>query len=275
MQAVINDVLMSWREQGSGEPIIFVHAFPFHSGMWDGQLAALPAGWRGIAPDLRGFGKSTAAGDGPYTMDLFADDLVALMDHLGLDHAVVCGLSMGGYASMAFYRKHPTRVRALILCNTRAGADSEEGRQNRLALAARVRSDGVRAAVESMSPKLFSDHIRKTAPGVVSAAQQIMMSNAPESVARALEGMAQRPNSEPMLRSIEVPTIIGHGEDDATIAPGEAQILARGIRGSRIKLLPQVGHLSNLESPSEFNRVTGEFLELLPPFFSPIKFALS
>ena len=80
LQAVINDVLMSWREQGSGEPIVYVHAFPFHSAMWDGQLAALPAGWRGIAPDLRGFGKTSAAGDGPYTMDLFADDLAALCE---------------------------------------------------------------------------------------------------------------------------------------------------------------------------------------------------
>jgi pimeloyl-ACP methyl ester carboxylesterase len=273
LQAVINEVLMHWREQGSGEPVLFIHAFPFHGGMWDGQLAALPAGWRGIAPDLRGFGKTSGSGTGPYTMDLFADDLAALLDYLQLDHAVICGLSMGGYAALAFYRKHAPRVRALILCSTRAGADTEEGKQNRRALAARVRADGVRAAVESMLPRLVSDQTRLHDPNKLVVAQQLMLSNQPDAVARALEGLALRPDSEPLLRHIEAPTIIVHGEDDATIPRGEAQILARGIRGSRIKLLPQVGHLPNLESPAEFNRVIGDFLQQLPPFFGVLKFA--
>ncbi len=273
MQAVINEVLMHWREQGTGEPVLFIHAFPFHGGMWDGQLSALPPGWRGIAPDLRGFGRTSGSGAGPYTMDQYADDLAGLLDYLQLEHAVLCGLSMGGYVALAFYRKYAQRVRALILCNTRAGADSEEGKQNRRALAARVRSDGVRAAAESMLPKLVSDHTRAADPNKVLVVQQLMMSNQPETVARALEGMALRPDSEPILRRIESPTIIVHGEDDATIPRGEAQILARGIRGSRIKLLPQVGHLSNLEEPGEFNRVVSDFLLQLPPFFGVLKFA--
>ncbi|MGH7460140.1 MAG: alpha/beta fold hydrolase [Longimicrobiales bacterium] len=265
--------MIYWRDQGSGEPVLFIHAFPLNGAMWDAQLAGLPPGWRGIAPDLRGFGQSAGDGDGPYTMDLFADDLAALLDHLRLDHAVVCGLSMGGYVALAFYRKYAMRVRALVLCNTRAGADSEEGKQNRRALAHRVRLDGARAAIESVMPKIVSEHTRRTEPGRVVAAHGLMESNQPEALARALEGMALRPDSEPMLRHIEVPTLIVHGEDDATIPPGEGQIMARGIRGSRIKILTQSGHLSNLENPDGFNRVLGEFLQQLPPWFGVLKFA--
>ena len=273
LQAVVNDALIQWREQGSGEPVLFIHAFPLTGAMWDSQLANLPPGWRGIAPDLRGFGQSPGAGDGPYTMDLFADDLNGLLDHLRLDHAVLCGLSMGGYIALAFYRKYASRVRALVLCNTRAGADTEEGKQNRRALAHRVRLDGARAAIESVMPKIVSEHTRRNQPSRVAAAHNIMQTNQPDALARALEGMALRPDSEPMLRTIEAPTLIVHGEDDATIPPGEGQIMARGIRGSRIKMLPQSGHLSNLENPDGFNRVLGEFLQQLPPWYGVLKFA--
>ncbi|MGH7461164.1 MAG: alpha/beta fold hydrolase [Longimicrobiales bacterium] len=263
MQEVINDILMSWREAGAGQPVLFVHAFPFHGGMWSDQLAALPAGWRGIAPDLRGFGKSAGGPQGPYTMDLFADDLAALLDHLQLPHAVICGLSMGGYTALALYRKHPSRVRALILCDTRAGADSQDAKQNRRTLAVRVRADGVGVAVETMLPKLVSDHTRSAHPDVVVKAQQLMMENRAETVARALEGMALRPDSGPLLQRIEAPAMVVHGEDDAIIPPDEAQMLARGIRGSRIALIPQAGHLSNMEKPVEFNRIMSDFLQPL------------
>jgi pimeloyl-ACP methyl ester carboxylesterase len=206
-------------------------------------------------------------------MDLFADDLAGLLDHLRLDHAVLCGLSMGGYIALAFYRKYAARVRALVLCNTRAGADTEEGKHNRRALAHRVRLDGARAAIESVMPKIVSEHTRKNQPGRVAEAHNIMQANQPEALARALEGMALRADSEPMLRNIEVPTLIVHGEDDTTIPPGEGQIMARGIRGSRIKMLAQSGHLSNLENPDGFNRVLGEFLQQLPPWYGVLKFA--
>jgi pimeloyl-ACP methyl ester carboxylesterase len=273
LQAVINGTRLSWREEGAGEPILFVHAFPFQSGFWDQQLIALPPGWRAIAPDLRGFGRSAGSGSGPYTMDLFADDLVALLDHLDLKHAVICGLSMGGYVAFSLYRRYRARARALILCSTRPGADSEEGKKNRAALAARVRTDGIRAVIDAMLPKLLSEHTIATQPDLVNFVQQLMQSNQPETIARALEGMAMRDNSEDMLRTIDVPTLIVHGEEDAIIPPGEAQLMARGIRGARIKLLPQVGHLSNLEMHSEFNRFLRDFLVQLPPFWDQLKFA--
>lgn len=273
MQAVINGTRLSWREEGSGEPILLVHAFPFNSGLWDQQLNSIPPGWRAIAPDLRGFGRSAGSGAGPYTMDLFADDLVALMDHLDLKQAVICGLSMGGYIAFSLYRRYKARTRALILCSTRPGADSEEGKKNRAALAGRVRMEGARAAVDAMLPKLLSEQSISTQPDLVGFVQQLMQSNQPESIARALEGMALREDSQDLLRGIDVPTLIVHGEDDAIIPPGEAQLMARGIRGARIKLLPQVGHLCNLEAHSEFNRFLRDFLVTMPPAWGELKFA--
>jgi 3-oxoadipate enol-lactonase len=267
LHAVINGTRLFWREEGSGEPILFVHAFPLNGGLWDQQLASLPPSWQGIAPDLRGFGRSITSGSGPQTMDLLADDLVALLDHLGLKHAVICGLSMGGYVAFSLYRRYPSRVRALILCSTRPGADSEEGKKNRAALAAKVRAEGVRAVVEAMLPKMLSEQTRASQPNLVNFVQQLIHSSQPESIARTLEGMAVRDDSQDLVPKIEVPTLIVHGEDDAIIPPGEAQLMTRGIRGARIKIMPQVGHLPNLEAAAEFNRFMKDFLENLPPFW--------
>ncbi len=206
-------------------------------------------------------------------MDLFADDLVALLDHLDLKQAVVCGLSMGGYVAFSLYHRYPARVRALILCSTRPGPDSAEGKKSRAAIAARVRAEGVRAVVETMLPKLLSEQTIATQPDLVNFVQQLMHSNQPETIARALEGMALREDFQGMVRSIDVPTLIVHGEDDAIIPPGEAQLMARGIRGAGIKLLPQAGHLTNLEAHTDFNRFLREFLEQLPPLWDQLKFA--
>ena len=273
MQDVINGVRMNWREEGSGHVILFLHAFPLHSGMWDSQLSALPAGWRGIAPDFRGFGRSAPAGEGPYTMDVFADDVAALLKHLNVSNAVVCGLSMGGYAAFSFLRRHRGMVRALALCNTRPTADTADAKQNRLQLAAKVRAEGVRVVVEAMLSKMFSDQTRQRDPDKVHMIVQMMNQNAPDAVARALEGMAARPNSEDLLRNIEVPVLILHGEDDAIIPRGDAQMMARAIRGARIHMLPEAGHLSNIEEPDEFNRFLSEFLVNLPPYFGNLKLA--
>ena len=264
---------MHWREAGSGEPIVFLHAFPFNSGMWEGQLSALPPGWRGIAPDLRGFGRTPATGAGPLLMEDFADDVIALLDHLQLPTAVLCGLSMGGYIALAAHRKYADRIRGLILSDTRATADTEEGKQARAQLAAKVRAEGAQAVVGSMLPKLLSDETHKSRPELVGEVQQMMMTASPESVARALEGMAARPTSEDLFSSIHCNVLIIHGDDDAVIPRGDAQMMARGIRGARIQLVDDAGHLPNLERPDVFNRFVGDFLGHLPPNYGSLKFA--
>lgn len=264
---------MHWREAGSGDAVVFLHAFPLNSGMWEAQLAALPGGWRGIAPDLRGFGRTAADGTGPYLMETYADDVIALMNHLELPSAVLCGLSMGGYVALAAQRKYAGRIRGLILSDTRATADTEEGKQSRHQLAAKVRAEGTRAVVEAMLPKLLSDETRKARPEAVGEVQQMMMSAPPESVARALEGMAARVNSNDLFDSIQYPVLIIHGDDDAVIPRGDGQMMARGIRGARIQLVEDAGHLPNLERPDIFNRYVGDFLGHLPPSYGLLKLA--
>ena len=158
---------MSWTETGApqGQPLILLHGFPFNATVWQPQLDAAPAGWRVIAPDLAGYGASAANG-GPLTMDAFADDVAALAQHLGIRSAVFGGLSMGGYILFALLRKQPQLVRALILSDTRAGADNPETRATRLKNATAVESNGTATFVDEMVPKLLSVRTRRIAPAV-------------------------------------------------------------------------------------------------------------
>lgn len=266
-QAGLNGITMFWREQGTGDPIVFLHAFPLHSAMWEAQLSALPDGWRGIAPDLRGFGHTTAGESGPHTMELMADDVVALLDHLGLSQVVLCGLSMGGYVAFALLRKYPERVRALILSNTRASADTEEARKGRHELAAKVRKDGAQVVVDAMLPKLISERSTKKQPELAGQVQQMILANQPEHIARALEGMAVRQSAEDLFAQVQMSVLLIHSDDDVIIPTGDAQIMARGMRGS-LRVIEDAGHLSNLEYPAVFSSYVADFLQHLPPTFS-------
>jgi 3-oxoadipate enol-lactonase len=255
-------VRLNWRTAGEGpNALVLLHGFPFNSAMWEPQLDAVPAGWRFIAPDLRGFGSSTGGGEGAYTMDVYARDTARLLDHLKVERAVICGLSMGGYVAFAFWRLFRPRVRGLVLANTRAGADTESARKGRHELIKRVEQEGARAVRDAMLPKLFSPFTRRRHPELV---EQIgaMIDVAPaDSLRRALLGMAERPNSEPVLTTIDVPMLVLVGEDDEIIAAGEGQLMARPVRGSVIERIPDAGHLTNLERPDLFNAALNHFLE--------------
>jgi 3-oxoadipate enol-lactonase len=264
MSARINGLDMDWREQGDGSPILFVHGFPFNSAMWGPQLTHMPAGWRGIAPDLRGFGAS-AGGDGDvYAMELFARDLAALLDHMDVERAVICGLSMGGYIAFEFWRLFPARVRALVLCDTRAGPDSKEARQNRERLAERVLQEGAAPVIDSLLPRLVARATQRDQPGVLELVRAMMKETPPETMARSLRGMAARADSEPLLRTIGVPALVVVGAEDAITNRGQAEFLARGIRGARLESIDEAGHLPNLEQVETFNRLLHGFLGGLP-----------
>lgn len=252
------------REAGQGDPLIFLHAFPLNSAMWGPQLAALPAGWRGIAPDLRGFGASPDGDQDVSTMELFAQDVVAMMDRLEIERAVFCGLSMGGYIAFELWRSVPERIRALILSDTRAGPDSSDAARARERLARRVEKEGVGIVVETMLPRLISSETRYTLPGVVESVKAMMLETPPATVARALRGMAIRPNSEPLLRTIRVPALVMVGAEDAITGRGQVEFLARSIPGASMETIEDAGHLPQLERPDAFNRVLREFLARLP-----------
>ncbi len=259
--------------------IVFVHGFPFDGSMWDPQLADLPDGWRGIAPDLRGFGKSALdalpgavstgkkigggvalAAEPVLTMARFADDMAAIIDERAGGQAVVCGLSMGGYVALELWRRHPERVRALVLADTRAEADDDEGRENRLRMAQTARSAGARPIARSMLPSLLSEATRTSAPELVARVEAMILGTPPETLIAALAGMAARHDMTATLPGIAVPTLVLVGAEDAiTPSPG-ARRMAMAIPAARVQEIAGAGHLSNLEKPGIFNRALAEFL---------------
>ena len=254
--AKINGIELAYRDEGVGQPIVLIHAFPLNGAMWERQVAEFASRHRLIAPDLRGFGQS-ARGSGAASLDQHADDLDALLGHLGIENAAVAGLSMGGYISFALWRRHRDRIAALILADTRAGADTEEGKQGREKNARLAEEQGPGAIADQMLPKLLSagasavlrDEVRRT-----------IEANDRAGVAAALRAMAARPDSTSLLATIDVPTLVIVGAEDALTPPSEAQAMFDAIPGCRIVEIPGAGHLSNLEAPEAFNDALDEFL---------------
>ncbi len=189
-------------DQGSGPPVLLVHAFPLDHSMWDAQIAALASRHRVIAPDLRGFGQSPVS-EGTVTMEQFADDLAGLLDGLGVSEPVVyCGLSMGGYIGWQFYRKHPARVRAMILCDTRAVADTPEARAARIEMIDRVLREGPEPVAQTMIPKLLAGSTLGTHPEVAASVHRMIVANDPRGIAAAARGMFERPDATELLSEI-------------------------------------------------------------------------
>jgi 3-oxoadipate enol-lactonase len=240
--------------------VLFVHGFPFDGSMWREALAALPAGWRGLAPDLRGFGGTSPPGEDAYGMERHAADLVGLLDAEGVGRAVVCGLSMGGYIAFALRRLAPDRVAALILADTRAGPDTEEARRGRYELAQRVLREGRQPVIDGMLPKLLAESTPAARPELVERVEAMMRRAAPAAIAAALHGMAERPDATPDLPRIDVPTLVVVGGEDAITPPAEAEKMASLIPGARLELVPGAGHLTPIEQPESFGRAMAEFL---------------
>jgi len=255
-KATINGIDVAYHDEGTGQPILFIHAFPMHSALWEHQIAALSPHHRVIAPDLRGLG-ATARGSGAASLDQHADDLAALLGHLGIEQATVVGLSMGGYISFALWRRHRERVAALILADTRAGADTEDAKQGREKNAKLAETQGSGVIAEQMLPKLLSPQAPAALRDQVRA---IIESNDPAGIAAALRAMAARPDSTPLLATIDVPTLVLAGSEDALIPPSESEALFNAIPGCRIAELSGAGHLANLDAPEAFNAQVTEFL---------------
>ena len=262
----LDDFRMRYEIVGQDQPtiettILFIHGFPLNRSMWAAQLSALPKWMLGIAPDLRGYGDSDPI-KGPYTMDILADDCIALLDALGVKQpVVVCGLSMGGYVTLSLYRRHPERIQGLILAATRAGADSPEGKTNRDKAIAQAERDGAAAIAATMLPKMMAPMTYTTNPALVQQVEELMSSASVPGIVGALAGMKTRPDSTALLSEIEVPTLIVHGEDDQLIPVQEAQTMHTAITGSEITILSDAGHLLNLEQPQRFNQVMLDYLK--------------
>jgi 3-oxoadipate enol-lactonase len=260
----VNGIRLHYVQAGQGVPLVMVHGYPLDHTLWQSQLDGLSDIAQVIAPDLRGFGQSDAP-EGIYTMDAQADDLAALLDALKIERSVVCGLSMGGYIALAFWRKYAARVHGLILVDTRAEADAPAARQARLNTAERVRQKGTVFVVEDMLPRLLAEVTRQSRPDVVKFAREMMLRQSSVGVVGALLGMAERPDLMPLLPTINVPTLCVFGAEDViTPAETEGRLLAEAIPNARLVVIPNAGHLSNLEQPEAFNAAAREFIARVP-----------
>lgn len=258
----INNVELAYRDEGAGQAIVFLHAFPLNQSMWENQVAEFQSTNRVITFDWRGFGASDL-GSKNHGLTDFADDLAGLLDQLKIQSATICGLSMGGYSAFAFYRKYANRVKALILCDTRATADTDEGKAARYEMAELARQRGASALVEPMIAKLLGETTLKSRPQVVEQVKEMIEAAHPEGIAQALIGMAERPDSTELLAKVTCPTLVIVGEEDKLTPPSDAEKMHQAIASSQLQVISKAGHLPNLEEPSDFNQTIRSFLQQL------------
>jgi 3-oxoadipate enol-lactonase len=249
-------------ERGSGTILLLAHGFPLDHSMWAAQLAGLSNACRVIAPDLRGFGASDVV-PGVATMQQMADDLAGLLDTLAVVEPVVfCGLSMGGYVAWQFALRHRTRLSKLILCDTRAIADTPEAAAGRLKTAERVMKEGPGVVADAMLPKLFAPNTAKDQPQIIEATRQVMLRTKAEGIAAALHGLAQRPDVTDQLPKIDVPTLTICGEHDAISPPTEMEQFTAKLPNARFVKIAGAGHMAPLEAPGAVNAAIRDFLAL-------------
>lgn len=250
---------------GEGAPILLVHGFPLNHAMWRRQIDALSETHRVIAPDLRGFGQSRLK-DGPLTaeavtMEQFADDLALLLDGLGIRVPVtLCGLSMGGYIAWQFWRRHANRLRTLVLCDTKAAADTPDGARGRLETAKKVLAEGPEVVSRAMLGKLVAAATNERQPGLVDELRAMIAGTAPAAIAAALRGMAVRPDATPWLPSIKLPTLLLCGVDDAISPVAEMRSVAMAIPGAKFVEIPRAGHMAPMENFEAVNSELQAFL---------------
>ena len=255
-------IRLAYDDSGSGLPIVFLHAFPLNRSMWAPQVSALSAQFRTIAIDLRGHGES----DAPlwsFSLDQYADDVAALLDHLDIPQAVLVGLSMGGYVSLAFSRAYGKRLLGLVLADTRAQADSPDGRTGRFHLAQTAYTQGIEAVANTLLPKLLGATSLNNKPELVESIRRTIHQAPVSGILVDLMAMADRRDSTTHLSAILCPTLVVIGEEDHTTPLVDAQLLAERIPHARLAIIPAAGHVSNCEQPELFNDLLRGFVEEL------------
>ena len=254
----IADASLAVDIRGDGPALLFIHGFPLDRTIWKHQIATL-SGWRRIAPDLRGMGMSEAGGT--YSMASYANDLVGLLDKLRVKKAVIAGHSMGGYIAFEILRSYRDRVAGLILCDTRANPDSPEGAAGRDDVIKLARGKGADAVAERMIPVLLGRSTQQTQPQLVQQVREMIGRTSIDGMVGALEAMKARPDSTPLLATIDVPTLVVVGQDDAIAPPAVAREMTSAIPSAAMTTISGAGHIAPLEAPTAVSRVIAEFLE--------------
>ena len=257
-----NEIAVNYIEYGSsqGLPVVFIHGFPFSHRMWEPQIRELPNDIHAIAYDVRGHGSSDV-GDGQFTVELFVDDLIAFLDHLSIEKAVLCSLSMGGYIALRAIERHPNRIKGLVLCDTKSGPDTNEEKIKRTGSIKTMKSEGVSKFAENFVKAIFWPKTFEINPGTVEFIKELIRANSTIGICGTLLALASRTDTTQSLSSINVPTCIITGEYDLLTPPSCAQGMHKAIGGSELHILPNSAHMSNLENTKDFNENLAAFLK--------------
>jgi len=262
--ATVNGHSIAYEDAGQGPAVLLIHGFPLDRRMWREQVASLSSRYRLVAPDLPGFGESDPPPAEKLTMVAMADLLAGFCGELDLPRPlVVCGLSMGGYIALEFWRRHGAEVRSLILCDTRAEPDAAEAAAGRLKTADEVTKSGVVAVADLLIKKLFAPATFNEQPNVVEATRDMMCDATPAGVAAALRGMAERADFTPLLGQIDTPALLVGGQHDGITPPADMRQMAQALPRAEFLEIPAAGHMAPLEQPEKVNLEIGRFLETL------------
>lgn len=259
MKASINGINIAYTDSGQGHPLVFIHAFPLSQQMWKPQVAVFEQQYRVITLDLRGHGETDTL-LWNFTLEDYAKDIYELLRHLKVEQATFIGLSMGGYILFAFYRLFPAMVSALVLADTRAQADNEEGKAGRLAMAQTAHTQGPTAIADMMIPKLLTSTTTENQKDLVEGVRTMILKNQSVGIIVDLMAMAARPDSTALLAQISCPTLVVVGEEDIATPPPESHDMVDRIPNSELVTIPDAGHLSNYEQPETFNEALQTFL---------------
>jgi 3-oxoadipate enol-lactonase len=263
MKYLLDNGFLAYEQTGKGLPILFIHGYPLSRKIWEPQLEGLSDNVSMLTLDLRGHGESYPF-NGPYNMELLADDCKQLLDNLIFNYPIlVCGLSMGGYVTFALFRKYPQVIKGMILTSTRSGPDSAEGKANRDTAIKNVRDRNVDFIADSLLPKLISPVTLTSKPDLLHIIREIMLETSINGVTGALQGMRDRPDSTPLLTQIKCPVLIIHGANDQLISIHEAENMNQQISNSRLVIIPNAGHLPNMEQPEIYNQAIRDFIKSL------------
>lgn len=247
------------RDIGGGTPLVLLHAFPLSSAMWLAQREGLATRFRVLTPDLRGFGGSPLGGDDP-SIDVMADDVAALLDAKNIDRAIVGGLSMGGYVTLAFCRRHPDRVLGAVLADTKATEDTQAARAARIRTAERIEAEGnVSVLLEDLLPRLVGPTTMRSRALVYGRVRGLVQSTPAPAAAWAQRAMAARPDSVGALAGFRAPTLVLHGAEDAITTEDDARTMAEALPNAELITIPGSGHLTAVEQPQLFNDAVTEF----------------
>ena len=260
MRLSSDDADIFYTVMGEGPPVVLLHPFPANHKVWLPAADLLSGRYRLILPDLRGHGQS-GVGTGPATMEKHAADLLRLLETCGVGRAVFAGVSIGAYVLFEFWRRHRERFSGLVLCDTRAGADTDEGRANRLKAADDVEKQGPVPFIDSMIPKLLGDSTRTTRPDLVERARKIMLEMSVAGIAAVQRGMAARPDSVADLKTINVPTLLMVGAEDTLTPLSEVESMQRQIASSRLQVIPRAGHYAVFEQHEAAGKAIRGFLD--------------